>query len=225
MTILRAATAGLAVAALAVAGDLNGLIVIKRQLTKRTLSPAIYSLRGTAPPAAATQNEPVNEFERTVVFVEGGKSSPLPAQTATVEQRNSRFEPDLLILPVGSTVQFPNADPIFHNVFSLSKAHPFDLGFYPKSQSRSVTFDHAGVVQVYCHIHAYMYGAIVVTDSPWYGKPSADGGGFSFHNLPAGSYRVVAWHKVAGAYSAKVDVPSTGAAAVTISVPVEVEHP
>jgi plastocyanin len=175
-------------------------------------------------PPAAAPDESINEFDRTVVFVEGGTAPPPPPQTATIEQRNSRFEPDLIIVPVGSTVQFPNADPIFHNVFSLSKAHPFDLGFYPKSQSRPVTFDHAGVVQVYCHLHADMYGAIVVTGSPWYGKPSSDGG-FSFHNLPAGHYRVVAWHKVAGAHWVSVDVPENGTAKVTIGVPVDVEKP
>jgi plastocyanin len=169
-------------------------------------------------------NEPVNEFERTVVFVEGGNAAPRPPLTATVEQRNSRFVPDLIILPVGSTVQFPNADPIFHNVFSLSKVHPFDLGYYPKSQSRSVTFSHPGVVQVYCHIHADMYGAIVVTDSPWYGQPSSDGN-FSFRGIPSGHYRVVAWHKVAGAHAAWVDIPENGPAEVTIGVPIEVEHP
>ena len=224
MTITRAVAAGLALAALVAAGDLNGRIVIQRQLSKRTLTPAVYSLRGTAPPAAVT-SEPVNEFERTVVFVEGGKPpSPTP-QTATVEQRNSRFEPDLLILPVGSVVQFPNADPIFHNVFSLSKAHPFDLGYYPKGQSRSVTFDHAGVVQVYCHIHADMYGAIVITASPWYGRPSSSDGSFAFQNLPAGHYRVIAWHKVAGAHGVVVDVPETGAAQATIRVPIDVEKP
>ncbi len=102
-----------------------------------------------------------------------------------LNQQGSRFDPELIVVPTGSTIQFPNLDPIFHNVFSLSKARKFDLGYYPEGQSRSVKFNDAGVVQVYCHIHANMYAAIVVTDSPWYVKPEADGS-FSFSNVPAG---------------------------------------
>jgi plastocyanin len=225
MTRMLCLVAGiLAVVAIAAATDLNGQVLITRQLSRKTVTP-VYNLRGTAPPPASIQSDPINEFERTVVFVEGGKPTSLPPQTATMTQRNSRFEPDLLVVPAGSTVQFPNADPIFHNVFSLSKAHPFDLGFYPQSQTRSVAFSHAGVVQVYCHIHASMYAAIVVTEGPWNGKPSSADGAFSFHDVPAGHYRVVAWHKVAGAHWVEVDVPETGSVRVTIGVPVQEERP
>ena len=223
MTILRIVAGGLTFAALAVCGDIDGRIVIKRQLTKKTLTPAVYNLRGATLPPAAISNEPVNEFERTVVFVEGAKTAPPPPRTVTIEQRNSRFEPDLVTIPAGSTVEFPNGDAIFHNVFSLSKSHPFDLGYYSKSQSRSVTFNSPGVVQVYCHIHSDMYAAIVITGNPWSARTS--GGVFSFHNVPAGRYRLVAWHKVAGAHSVTVEVPETGAMHVTIGVPIEVDHP
>jgi plastocyanin len=164
----------------------------------------------------------VNEFERTVVMIEGGTLAPKPPVSLSIRQENARFNPDLLVVPVGSTVQFPNFDPIFHNVFSLSGARSFDLGYYPKGQSRSVKFDRSGIVQVYCHIHTNMYAAIVVTSSPWYAKPSLDGS-FSFSGLPAGHYRVAAWHKIAGMRHAEVDVPANGLAEVTIRIPVEAD--
>ena len=80
----------------------------------------------------------------------------------------------------------------------------------------------AGIVQVYCHIHANMYAAIVVTASDWFAKPSADGG-FSFSDVPAGHYRIIAWRKIAGLHKVEVDVPDTGNANVTIRVPADVE--
>jgi plastocyanin len=206
----------------ATAGDLTGQVIITKRLTKRAVAPVAYNLRGVATPAAPAVDL-LNELDRTVIMLEGGKVSPARPQTITIEQKNSRFEPDLAILPVGSSVEFPNQDPIFHNVFSLSKSQPFDLGFFPKGQSRTVKFEHAGVVQVYCHIHANMYAAIVVTDSHWYGKPSSDGS-FTWNNIPSGHYKVVAWHKIAGLYQAEVDVPETGRAEVRINVPVDTER-
>ena len=178
------------------AGDVTVHVNITRRLTRKSVAPAVYNLRGTAA-TAAPEPDPVNGFDRTVVMLAGKTPCPAPPETVTIEQRDSRFVPDLVVIPVGSTVRLPNEDATFHNVFSLSRTQPFDLGFYPKSQSRSVKFAHAGVVQVYCHIHANMYAAIVVTDSPWYGKPGKDGR-IAFADIPRGHYRVSAWHTVAG---------------------------
>jgi plastocyanin len=211
------------VAAQASAGDLNGHLVITKRLTRKTVSPAVYNLRGTAPPVAPPGSEPINEFDRIVVMLDGkGFGTPEP-ETVIMEQRNGRFNPDLVVIPVGSKVEFPNSDPIFHNVFSLSGTQPFDLGFYPQGQSRTVRFNRGGIVQVYCHIHANMYAAIVVTSSPWHGKPSPDGC-FSWSNIPPGHYRVVAWHKVAGVSQADVNIPSSGTAEVTIRIPIDTER-
>ncbi len=205
------------------AGDLSGKVLITKKLSKKTVAPAIYDLRGAATPVVPSTNDILNELDRTVVLLQGKKQAGGSAQNVTIAQRNGRFEPDLAVVPVGSTVQFPNDDPIFHNVFSLSKTQSFDLGYYPKSQTRTVKFDRPGVVQVYCHIHANMYAAIVVTDTPWYGRPAADGT-FSWANVPAGHYKLTAWHKIAGLYQTEVDVPETGQAHVTIQVPVDVER-
>ena len=205
----------------ALAGDVTGHAIITKRLTKRALSPIVYNLRGTAAPATLRDTDPLNEFDRMVVILEGGKLPPPPGVAAVLNQQGSRFDPELIVVPTGSTVQFPNLDPIFHNVFSLSKAHKFDLGYYPQGQSRTVKFNDPGVVQVFCHIHANMYAAIVVTDSPWYVKPSADGS-FSFSNVPPGRYRLIAWHKIAGYHKVDVVVPESGSVEVDIRVPVDV---
>jgi plastocyanin len=204
------------------AGDMTGHAFITKRLTRKALTPIVYNLRGTAAPVASTDTQPVNEFERMVVILEGGKQPRQHPVSAVLNQHDARFDPELIVVPTGSTVQFPNLDPIFHNVFSLSKARKFDLGYYPQGQSRSVKFSAPGIVQVYCHIHANMYAAIVVTDSPWFAKPAADGG-FSFSNVPAGRYRLTAWHKIAGYYKVNVVVPETGSVDVKISVPVDTE--
>jgi len=204
------------------AGDISGRAVVTKRLSKKSLSPIVYNLRGTAPPAGASDTEAVNEFDRMVVILEGGSLPPKAPVRAVLDQRNLRFDTGLIVIPVGSTVEFPNSDSIFHNVFSLSKTQPFDLGYYPRGHSRSIKFNHAGIVQVYCHIHANMYAAIVVTDSPWFAKPARDGG-FSWEGVPAGHYRLKAWHNVAGLHAIDVTVPETGKVDVSIRVPVDVE--
>jgi len=214
------------------AGEVQGHAIITRRLTKKALSPIVYNLRGTAAPVApspapAHEAEPVNEFERMVVILEPkGKThaqfAAKPPVTSVLDQNGVRFSPDFIVVPVGSTVQFPNSDPIFHNVFSLSKAQSFDLGYYPQGQSRSVKFNTPGVVQVYCHIHASMYAAIVVTASPWYENPASDGG-FSFSNVPPGHYQLTAWHKVAGLFKRDVEVPENGSVEADIRVPLDME--
>jgi hypothetical protein len=85
-----------------------------------------------------------------------------------------------------------------------------------------VKFNRAGIVQVYCHIHADMYAAIVVTASPWYTRPAADGS-FTLNNVPAGHYHFMTWHKVAGLHGVDVEVPESGRADVTIRIPVDLE--
>src|SRR6185437_8163167 len=133
------------------AGEVSGKIIIEKNLNKKTLMPAVYNLRGMAIQEAPSEHRAANEFERIAVWLEskepGGPTAPV---TATMAQRDRRFEPALLIVPIGSTVEFPNTDPIFHNIFSLSRAQSFDLGYYPKGQSRMVRFTHAGIIQVYC---------------------------------------------------------------------------
>src|SRR4029077_20976887 len=126
--------------------------------------------RGMAVELGADDERDTLAFERShvAVYIEGGLGSIASgALKASIEQRDRRFVPDLIVIPAGSAVSFPNFDPIFHNVFSLSKAKNFDLGTYAKGQRRLVSFPPAGVVAVYCHLHPNMSASIVVPPSQW----------------------------------------------------------
>jgi plastocyanin len=183
--------------------DIHGSIIIERRLTRRnvTASAGMYQ-RGVAVELGADGEEDALAFERShvAIYIEGAAATRAPGTAqASIEQRDRRFAPDLLVIPAGSAVSFPNFDPIFHNVFSLSKAKSFDLGNYPNGQSRIVTFLAPGVVAVYCHLHSNMAATIVVAPNRWATK--ADGkGGFTLPDVAAGTYTVVAWHKTAGTF-------------------------
>jgi hypothetical protein len=114
-----------------------------------------------------------------------------------MEQENRRFSPEILVVQAGSRVSFPNLDPIFHNVFSLSGARAFDLGNYPKGATRLVSFPEPGIVYVNCHLHANMAATIVVTPNMWNAKSDRDGH-FEINDVPPGKYTIVAWHKASG---------------------------
>jgi plastocyanin len=201
------------------AGDIAGRIVFTRQLTRKTLAPANYALRGISQPNS-TRAEPSAGTHQVAVWLESETIRPGKPIKAALVQRDRRFDPDLLILPVGSTVSFPNADPIFHNVFSLSKAREFDLGYYLANKTPTVTFDRTGVVQVYCHLHPNMYAAIIVVPGAYYARPEADGT-FSLTGIPAGEWRLVAWHRTAGLFRRTVKVPAHGEVEVRLDLPVK----
>jgi plastocyanin len=109
-----------------------------------------------------------------------------------VEQRGRRFAPHVLAVPVGSTVSFPNFDPFFHNVFSLSPARSFDLGIYRSGESREVTFEKEGFVRIGCNLHDNMSAFIAVVKAPHYAVTGPDGR-FRFRNLAPGRYTLRAW--------------------------------
>jgi hypothetical protein len=111
-----------------------------------------------------------------------------------MEQRNREFSPHVLMVPVGSTVSFPNYDPVFHNIFSLSETKNFDLGVYKNGESREVVFDRAGIVRILCNLHASMNAYVVVHDEP-YATLIDKSGRFSFKELGPGKYRLRAWHE------------------------------
>jgi hypothetical protein len=137
-----------------------------------------------------------------------------------MRQRDRRLEPALLIVPVGSTVEFPNLDPIFHNIFSLSAARSFDLGYYSQGRNRKVVFPQSGIVQVYCHIHPDMYGVVVVTSSRWTAQPLPDGT-FFWPDVPAGKYLLMVWQKSAGLIRKHVTVPESGRVRIKMDLPEE----
>lgn len=108
-------------------------------------------------------------------------------------QRGKRFVPRVLVVPVGSVVDFPNFDPIFHNVFSLFEGKRFDLGLYESGSARSVTFASPGVSHVFCNIHPDMSAIVAAVDTDHFAV-SAPNGTFSIDRVPAGRYRLNVWH-------------------------------
>ena len=104
-------------------------------------------------------------------------------------QKNKTFTPHVLAVPIGSTIEFPNADPIFHNAFSNYNGQIFDIGLYPPGSTRSVKFQKPGVVRVFCNIHASMSAVIVVLNSPWFATSDAEGS-FEMENVPDGTYHL-----------------------------------
>lgn len=126
------------------------------------------------------------------------KMAPLPPPAATPQftlvQKDKQFSPHLLVVPTGSTVDFPNLDPFFHNVFSLFNGKRFDLGLYEAHTHRAVRFDRDGVSYIFCNIHPEMGAVIVSLSTPYYGVSSRDGS-VVIHNVPPGSYRLNVWEE------------------------------
>jgi plastocyanin len=122
-------------------------------------------------------------------------AAPLPKpRKAEMVQQGKRFLPHVLAITVGSTVDFPNYDPIFHNAFSNYDGQVFDVGLYPPGTSRTVPFRKEGIVRIFCNIHPAMSALIVVLRSPYYAV-SAKNGEFSIANVPAGQYRLHVFHE------------------------------
>jgi plastocyanin len=207
--------AGTALAAM----DIQGSIVIKHKLTKRKVTTAAtgYS-RGALVPLETDAGENPLSFERRHVVVYLAEAMLAAPTTVTLEQKNREFSPDLVVIAAGSTVSFPNLDPIFHNVFSLSKPRSFDLGNYSKGQTRLVTFDKPGVVMVNCRLHTNMSATIVVAPNAYFARPDQDGH-FVLRGVPPGRHIVVAWHKAAGFFRQPVDTREGSAAPIEFVIP------
>lgn len=157
------------------------------------------------------QQPVVNE---TLVWVDpAGKSWKKPAATFTMTTRRKTFLPHVLAVPAGSTVSFPNEDPIAHNLFSLAPGNTFDLGLYRRGGGKTHKFDHPGVVNVYCNVHPNMSAVVHVMATPWYGFADANGN-YSFE-LPPGNYRITAWNEQGGTQSADIEVRGDGTVAGT----------
>jgi plastocyanin len=124
--------------------------------------------------------------------MEGTLPPPAPKNNLRLVQKNKEFTPHLLVVPAGSSVEFPNLDPFFHNVFSLFDGKRFDLGLYEAGSTRSVRFEREGVSYIFCNIHPEMAAVIVALRSPYYGISAADGS-VSLHDVPSGRYRVHVW--------------------------------
>lgn len=153
----------------------------------------------------------VSDVRDVVVQVEGvpaTASAPAPGHPSMAQQGQS-FQPRVLGILVGTTVDFPNRDPIFHNVFSYSKTKRFDLGKYGRGKSASVTFDKPGLVKIFCDIHSNMTGFVYVTATPWVVQPD-DQGRFALDGIPDGTYTLRLWHPERGTHTEMVTVAAAG---------------
>jgi plastocyanin len=166
-----------------------------------------------------------SDFSGVVLWLDplpGPAPMPLNRPRAEMTQRNKRFTPHILPIAVGTTVDFPNFDPIYHNAFSNFDGQIFDVGLYPPGTTRSVLFRREGIVRVFCDIHPTMSAVIVVLRSAYF-TTSSKTGEFSIANLPSGSYRLHVFHERAtqetlNALTRTIDVADGAADAGVISV-------
>jgi plastocyanin len=158
-----------------------------------------------------------SELDNVIVFL----NTTLPpgrAQQASIRQTNEEFVPHVVAVTAGSTVDFPNDDPIFHNVFSLSRAATFDLGRYPRNTSKARTFAKPGIVKVYCHLHSHMSAIVRVFPHSYFTVPDRSGR-FRIANVPAGRAEVTAWHERSGEVTQVATLVAGGTAELSFSLP------
>jgi plastocyanin len=158
------------------------------------------------------------DASNTVVWIEGAHSAGGVAK-GQMRSASKRFDPRVVAVSKSATVEFPNADPIYHNVFSVSGANRFDLGLYRSGSSKSKTFDEAGLVRIYCNIHPQMVGFVMVVDSDFVAVTGPDGA-FQFESVPPGPHVVKAWNEQGTEVSASVTVKPAGDAPLAIRIDV-----
>lgn len=165
---------------------------------------------------------PESERRHVVVYLKDAPKTAVQPMHAEIRQRNENFVPRVVAVTVGSVVEFPNDDPIYHNVFSLSRTKTFDLGRFPKGKSRGERFDKAGIVKVFCQIHSHMAATVMVFDHPWFTIPD-EGGSFDLSGIPPGMHQITAWHERLGETTLPLRVEPGHAATVDFVLPVPAE--
>ena len=197
------------------AGRIEGVV-------RLVLPPASAVPSGVYPSRRVSRPRPkASEITNVIVFLKDApRRGDPPATHATISQQDEAFVPRVLAITRGSTVEFPNSDPFFHNVFSLSRGANFDLGRYPRGESRSRRFPNAGLVKVYCHIHSHMTASIMVFDHAYFRIPAADGT-FTLDDVPPGTYQISAWHERIGESTNSIRVEAGRAARVGFALPMD----
>jgi plastocyanin len=208
-------------------GIIHGTVRITEKLTAQRMRFRLYP--GARPALPSPDRERRNdEYRNIVIYLKSAEPVSLPEHSVTkvysMAQEGETFVPHVLPIPVGSTVKFPNHDPIFHNVFSLSGTRTFDLGRYPRGDSKSVTFDQAGIVPVFCHIHSDMSAIILVLNTPYFTVPGTDRH-YRLDGIPPGAYTLVAWHERAEPVQIPVEIADGQSLELNLTVPIEDEEP
>lgn len=187
-------------------GWIEGSVEVDRRVARRTAN----RYPGGAPASREVQPVP------RVAFLEGSVGSNAGrANTPEMAQRDTAFGPPLLVVPVGASVEFPNRDPFFHNVFSYSGPKRFDLGRYPRGESKAVVFDEPGIVKIYCEVHEFMRAAVIVTENPFHAVVAQDGS-FRIEGVPPGRHTLVVWDADGGEKRTEVAVVAGKGAHVQI---------
>jgi plastocyanin len=159
---------------------------------------ALSSLAGVLSAATtvdlhATARSGARPRPQAVLWLDVPAGSPAGQMKALLDQRNIDFSPRVLVVRVGTVIEFPNNDRVFHNVFSFHDGKRFDLGLYPVGTSKRVTIDHPGLSRIFCNIHPNMAAYIMAVETPYYAL-SDENGRLTIPNVPPGTYAYHAWH-------------------------------
>jgi plastocyanin len=173
-----------------------------------------YDRRGVGP-----RPRPQPELRNVIIHFDGLPAGAVEKTTTSIAQQDEQFTPHVVAVTAGSQVSFPNRDPFFHNVFSLSRGSTFDLGRFAGGANRHRVFTRPGLVKVYCHIHAQMSAVIRVFDHGWFVIPEEDGS-FAIDNVPPGEHTLVAWHERIGERRDRVTIRPGEATEITFTLPV-----
>jgi plastocyanin len=149
-------------------------------------------------------------YSPALLYLEGVPAAKPAEGVVEVQQEGLQFRPRAVVVQRGMRVSFPNLDKEYHNVFSYSRAKRFDLGRFPRGETREVTFDETGLVRVFCEIHEHMRAFVLVVDSPCFAAAAPDGK-FTIPAVPPGTYTLVAWHEQYEAVRKTVEVKPGGA--------------
>jgi plastocyanin len=218
--------AGSVIALLAVAGPSSQVPdggTVSGRVTLTTAIRGVPLASNAYQPRAVGRHAPGRgpELQNVVVYLKDvAFKGVLPVSRQIVEQRNETFIPRVTAVTRGSVVAFPNGDPYFHNVFSLSRVATFDLGRYRQGQTREARFTKPGLVKVYCHIHSHMSASILVLDHPHFAVPRLDGT-FTLPDVPPGRYTIVGWHERVGERTRTIEVEPHRTVSIDLSLPVE----
>ncbi|MFQ5662640.1 MAG: methylamine utilization protein [Terriglobia bacterium] len=162
--------------------------------------------------------DPAADLSNFVISVEDIEGSfPAPPEPAVMDQKDLRFLPHVLVIQVGTQVEFPNSDPVAHNVFSISDAKRFNLGLYQRGTVRRVKFDQPGIVELLCNVHLEMSAYIVVVKNPYFARTGADGR-FRIAGVPPGRHRLRGWHERLAAHEQEIEVPAKGTVKVIFAL-------
>lgn len=189
----------------AVPGTITGRVEVRLPLSPPRARPSVREM-GTP------IERGIPDRRQSVVYLETAPQGAFEDRSpglAVLDQRKETFVPYVLPIVKGTTVEFPNHDPFYHNVFSLSKTERFDLGRYPQGHAKRVRFDRPGIVRVFCEIHSHMSAFILVFSHPYFASTGSDGR-YRIDSVPPGDYQVVVWTDGEDRVRREVTVPPGG---------------